>query len=432
MHHLIINKLGPIDHCELSLKQYTILTGYQASGKSTIAKAIYFFRTIKDDIYQIIQRNKYSQIIYMQGYAQSNEFEDTASLRGDIESYIRTKFLNIFGSSYSMNPEMQIAYSYNDDTYIKVTLKYGKDSITPNYVWVSYSNNIRTFMSSNADYDNTEILKDQLSKLFNDPYETVYIPAGRSILTVLGSQFSYLYSTMDDAQKRLLDGCTRDYLERVMRLRPQFSGGLEGLLEGIPLSNRDKNTYIYILNLIQNILKGKYAVNDGEERIWVDNNHYVKMNFASSGQQEVVWIVNLLFYYFTLQEKVYFIIEEPESNLFPESQNLVTELIILISNFGNSVLVTTHSPYVLGSINNMLYAGSLAKINSQKVCQIIPKFSWIDPEHFSAFFVKEGGAESCVDEDLIQIDNSLLDEISHTINNTYDALFNVELDNKEE
>lgn len=47
MHQLIIHKLGPIQHCELSIKKYTILTGYQASGKSTIAKAIYFFRTIE-------------------------------------------------------------------------------------------------------------------------------------------------------------------------------------------------------------------------------------------------------------------------------------------------------------------------------------------------------------------------------------------------
>ena len=39
MHQLIIHKLGPIQHCELSIKNYTILTGYQASGKSTIAKA---------------------------------------------------------------------------------------------------------------------------------------------------------------------------------------------------------------------------------------------------------------------------------------------------------------------------------------------------------------------------------------------------------
>ena len=50
MSQLIINSLGPIETCELESSQFMTLTGFQASGKSTIAKAIYFFRTIKDDI----------------------------------------------------------------------------------------------------------------------------------------------------------------------------------------------------------------------------------------------------------------------------------------------------------------------------------------------------------------------------------------------
>ena len=48
MHRLIINQLGPIQHCKLDIRGTTILTGYQASGKSTIAKAVYFFRSLKD------------------------------------------------------------------------------------------------------------------------------------------------------------------------------------------------------------------------------------------------------------------------------------------------------------------------------------------------------------------------------------------------
>lgn len=32
------------------------LTGFQASGKSTIAKAVYYFRTIKEDIIELAVR----------------------------------------------------------------------------------------------------------------------------------------------------------------------------------------------------------------------------------------------------------------------------------------------------------------------------------------------------------------------------------------
>ena len=55
MHKLIIRNLGPISECELECKPFMILTGGQASGKSTIAKALYFFRTIKDDVYEAVQ-----------------------------------------------------------------------------------------------------------------------------------------------------------------------------------------------------------------------------------------------------------------------------------------------------------------------------------------------------------------------------------------
>ena len=83
-------------------------------------------------------------------------------------------------------------------------------------------------------------------------------------------------------------------------------------------------------------------------------NKYVKINFSSSGQQECVWILNLLFYYIVQQKEILFIIEEPESHLFPESQKYITELIALVNNCGHSIVLTTHSPYVLGTLNNLL------------------------------------------------------------------------------
>ena len=55
MHKLIIHKLGPIRHCELTCSQFMTFTGFQASGKSTIAKAVYYFRTIKNDIYSTLE-----------------------------------------------------------------------------------------------------------------------------------------------------------------------------------------------------------------------------------------------------------------------------------------------------------------------------------------------------------------------------------------
>ena len=41
---IVIKKLGTIDYCDFNINDFTIFTGPQASGKSTIAKSIFFFK----------------------------------------------------------------------------------------------------------------------------------------------------------------------------------------------------------------------------------------------------------------------------------------------------------------------------------------------------------------------------------------------------
>ena len=71
----------------------------------------------------------------------------------------------------------------------------------------------------------------------------------------------------------------------------------------------------------------------------------------------------------------FFIIEEPESNLFPESQKLVIELISMIAGVGNAVLLTTHSPYVLGTVNNLLYADTVGNTPCKRLHRLFPAAS---------------------------------------------------------
>ena len=49
---LRIHNLGPIEDCDILLNRMMVLDGPQAAGKSTIAKAIFFFRTVKDELYK--------------------------------------------------------------------------------------------------------------------------------------------------------------------------------------------------------------------------------------------------------------------------------------------------------------------------------------------------------------------------------------------
>lgn len=105
---------------------------------------------------------------------------------------------------------------------------------------------------------------------------------------------------MDDAQRRSMDYCTQNYLERILQLKPYFSVSLNQQVSNQKeLTDKKMNMEALQLaiTLIEKILKGEYRNVDGEERLQVSKDRYVKINFASSGQQEAVWILNVLFYY---------------------------------------------------------------------------------------------------------------------------------------
>lgn len=430
MHKLIIHKLGPIRHCELQCTQFMTLTGFQASGKSTIAKAVYYFRTIKDDIIELAREQALNS-------KDTDSFENELGLSKKLENHLREKFLRTFGSSWGMEKEMFLEYCFTDELSVKISLVEDERYGTPNYIWVTICDELRQFLRKKNHYLSVTTLgipeeelkkfKTEIYGLFRDEDTVVYIPAGRSMITLLSQQLGYIYATMDEMQKRSLDNCTKDYLERILRLKPEFSEGLQGLaLYPGAKTFLSPDTVKQALNLIKKILRGTYRYSNGEEQIVLEDGKYVKINYSSSGQQECVWILNLLFYHLIQQKRTLFIVEEPESHLFPESQKYISEFIALVVKMGHSVLLTTHSPYVLGTLNNLLYAGTLAPKYQDNADKIISKLFWIEHDKFDSWFVEDGTIENCMDREIQMIQNERIDEISKVINADFDMLLELQ------
>lgn len=431
MEKIIINKLGPIEHCELMIEDFMVFTGPQASGKSTISKSVFFFKNMRNVMFMQINRKVYS-----------NKDELNLKAKNRFIKEIRSNFLQTFGTTWCMDKDMCIEYYYTDEAYIKISLT--SDPTSYNYIWVELSDNLINFLnkydSVNIDELNYEInngfIKKELDEIFGDDSEVIYIPAGRSMMTLFSSQLMFLYSVMNDEQKRSLDYCTQNYLERILQLKQFFSNSILTLIkEKIATSNTkiDKKNLLLCAELMREILHGEYRNVDGEERLQVAENRYVKINFASSGQQEAIWILNVLFYYLLNNRKAYFIIEEPESHLFPNAQKLMTEFISLAKNGGNRILLTTHSPYILGTMNNLLYANKISKeVHKTELNEIIDHNKWINFEKFNAFFIKNGVVKSCIDEEFESIDNAVIDGASDRINEDYDRMAELRFSNKME
>ena len=420
MHHLSLSCVGPIKQCEIDIDDFTVFTGAQATGKSTIANSIFFFRTIKNDILESMLKR-----------SGLNDME--ISLNRTVTRLIRNKFLQIFGTSRALSNQLRMLYNYNKDTFVEITLRLntGDDYVSPNYVYFDFSRNIEQFLRDNNDKDISEReerdrIHDELNRMFSDDCETIFIPAGRSLITLLTTQLNYIFTVMDEEQKRLLDFCTQKYIERILRIRPSFDGGIRGYFDNkrtTSITSFDTAFARKCMALIDEILKGRYLYVSGEERLVLDNNKYVKINYTSSGQQESVWIFNILMYQLINNIKTFIILEEPEAHLYPDAQKKMVELLSMFQSKNNELLLTTHSPYVLGTINNLIYAKQIeCQTNSPQTDAVVEKEKRI--ERCSAYNVHNGHIYGCLAEDKL-IKNEVIDGASEEINQEYDRLFEI-------
>ena len=425
MEKIVINKLGPIKHCTLEINDFMVFTGPQASGKSTIAKSIFFFKNIKNLLLMQINKKLFGE-------------SDTIKLtiKNRLIKEVRANFLQTFGTTWCMDNDMFMEYYYTDSIYIKIWLK--DDPISPNYIWIEFSEKLIDFLGrfDNIHLDILSYARNSIDEFFGNNEEIIYIPAGRSMMTLFSSHLMFMYSVMNDDQKRSLDYCTQNYLERILQLKPSFSNSIQTLIKNkIELTDTkiNRRNLQQCADLMKQILHGEYRSVDGEERLQLDDDRYIKINFASSGQQEAVWILNVVFYYLLNNKKSFFIIEEPESHLFPNAQKLMAEFISLAKNGGNKILLTTHSPYILGTINNMLYASRISKeVNNSSLGKIINPLKWLNFEKLSAYYVELGVMKSCLDEDFEAIDNEIIDGASDEINTDYDKMVNLRYDSEME
>lgn len=121
------------------------------------------------------------------------------------------------------------------------------------------------------------------------------------------------------------------------------------------------------------------------------------------------------------------IIEEPEQNLFPNSQKNIIQFLLssLNEDCQNKLILTTHSPYILETINNSIYAASLQE-EGFKVDALVREQEQIDYDKVSAYVVKNGEIHSIKADDIMQIDPKEIDGCSEEINTVYSKLSEME------
>lgn len=91
------------------------------------------------------------------------------------------------------------------------------------------------------------------------------------------------------------------------------------------------------------------------------------------------------------------ILEEPELNLFPQSQiDLTYDILKMINVSRDTLFINTHSPYILYALNNCMLGGLIKdKIDDEEL--LVHKDSFINPQDVSVWELRDGVFSSTQD-----------------------------------
>ena len=104
-----------------------------------------------------------------------------------------------------------------------------------------------------------------------------------------------------------------------------------------------------------------------------------------------------------------FIIEEPEQNLFPETQRDLVYYLLqkCLAKEENRLTFTTHSPYILYALNNCMMAGLVSdKMNKKELNKLKCNGSKVPPSFVSIYEIRNGVVDKTIQgEDGLISDN---------------------------
>jgi len=333
---LTIKNLGPIGEIKVKPKPLTILIGEQASGKSLVAQVLYFFRGLKSHLGRI----------YSTSLIQEPAWHDT-SMRSILDGLRGVPF------GYFANGTARLNYS-NPDQQVdwKISVHQTNRMVRP----------LKT-LAKQMDEWVAQWSEDARSLGGTRRVEQIFIPTERSLFTrLMETDQSVLYADYQPAPFREFAACLGTALrlyDRVQRWS-RFSYSPE---EG----KRARSASLHFISECQKrALAGEAYVPRGGFKRWKWRIETAKgpmilpIEATASGQMEAwpffaiacVWgAVQILRGPKTLD----FYFEEPESHLHPRAQWEVMKAIVhLVTVLDHRFVITTHSPFVVYAVNNMI------------------------------------------------------------------------------
>jgi predicted ATP-binding protein involved in virulence len=424
---LIIRNFAGIKELEIEIKRINILIGPQASGKSVCAKLLFYFKNFVWEILSVVE-NEQTKRNLDSSYSKKFEEYFPPDSWGNYDFFIKYEISNVFIEiSRKQDSKGKISLSYSDFfkkelTGLRSLLRKAKDKSSDKSA--NYERIDRLYLTRQVLRDN--LIDSLIMSLCKEAaFNQLFIPAGRSFFANLQSNiFSFLSS--NNALDPFLRAFGSTY-ESIKNARLRFRNRSE---EKDVREMQDE-----ISRLIEKSLCGKHVHEKGKDFLEVADGRRISVANSSSGQQETLPLTIMLAALPFLVaprsgQTVY--IEEPEAHLFPSAQRNVIELIATVFNYRKEKLqffITTHSPYVLTALNNLLQAGLLYEESSQDVLhqleKIVPRYKALTTSDLSAYVLANGKCSSIICSDTGLIDAKIIDSVSDELAIEFDKLLSL-------
>ena len=367
-----IKNVGPIkDTGEITLNKLMLVIGKQSSGKSTFMKVLCHCRWVEKAL-----------------------MVDDESIATDYGK--DKKFLESLMTFHRFNPDFFSSNSY---------IKYDGDYIT---------------IEQNGDESDAMITR---KREFEDKrYNTklCFIPSERNLISAVKNlDRTYKASELDILFNYLLEWDeVKDFYGTKNPLRLSVARNIQYLNDGgadfIYLSQNEKKLPVfYASSGVQSampidVMVDRYSSYVGEKAGLSKHNWKQISNDTSKANYQ----------------SVQFFIEEPEQNLYPMSQkdlilNIVKHLVSANKKgfCNSSVVLTTHSPYTLSVLNELMAEAKLYVKHTEKPIEGVDDFvnyeCFMSPQYYSAYYINDNGTfGNLIDTELPMISGIELDKVS--------------------
>lgn len=404
--HLIVKNFGAIKFAKIEIKKYNFFIGHTSSGKSTIAKLLALFNspifwTIKEGDFKSFSK-------LLEKYNINFEFNSSSYIQYKKDKYFWEIEDGKFHSNYKDADLMEIANTSVYDFILKFIEKKESESSLKDLIDALK----RAVNSKKVTKDDTfflSFIKPLLVSVIYEECIPVYIPAERLLIsTFSNSIFSLLQAGAS------IPDCIKDFGSLYEKARTQY-----------------QNINIDILNI-----KVSFS-NNGDTIYLMDENKELKLSQASSGIQSIIPLWTVFNQYVeNNNKKQILVIEEPELNLFPSTQHFLIDWIMKkMKKSTGSIVITTHSPYVLSVIDNLILAKEILSNSSNKkttyakIKNIIPSMALVDFNEVSSYFFSSNGfVKDIRDTNIKSLGAEYIDETSNELGNIFDELCNINRD----